>query len=358
MAGSPKVRATICVLDDGRLGSPPSRPKSTGDGSPGGAKASRATITVLDDRPSSTSSGRKSGRSPSALLDLDKPVRESKKGLIKLHHADSTGRLQKSKSLINLPGERNKFFTMWSPNELAPEVVEACAAAARTQAGRLPKDSSEVRLARLRQPRGALERRLRRGAAVDDVLDDAALRVAEKWIVAIRPVVPEEYWAEAVAHLAHGDLSAKVLPEGPLRDALQRIVPHTRRAAIEGWEFMDSLIEALELEDQMDKKSVINAAGPHPTIRLTRACGSQPKVWREGPVSSGMARFGKQTDGFRATATGFGNVAWVPGPGHYDPASFDLPLAITRPHRGEFPSVGRRRAVCTTMSLYHRIREL
>lgn len=284
----------------------------------------------------------------------------------------SPGRIKKSKSMIFLPGERNRFFD-WAPDELAPEVVETCAAAARAQANQLPKDSSEVRLARLRQPRGALERRLRHGAAFDDVLGDAALRVVEKWVAAMRSSVPEACLAEAVAHLVHGDLSAKTLPEGPLAAALQRVVPQTKRVARDGWDFVDALVEALESEDRLDKKSVVNVAGPHNCIRLSRACGSQPKVWAPGPSMSDLARAGRQTDGFRSLATSVSSekVAWmhvpnstrqqggpVPGPGHYAPWDYDLSLGIRRPNRGEFPSVGRKRAVCLTAPLYHRLREL
>lgn len=350
MPSLPKSRATITVSeldDDHRINTSPKH---------------RATIVVAELDDERLARPRLVKTPTSAELDNYSSGSGSRPKLHKQasSRSDTGGRLQKSKSLINLPGERMRFFNVWSPDELPPEVVEVCAAAARAQASRLPKDASEVRLARLRQPRGALERRLRRGAAVDDVLDDAALRVAERWLVAIRGRVPEEYLAEAVAHLAHGSLSAKTLPEGPLSDALQRVVPNPRRMAVDGWEFVDALLAAMEIEDSMDKKSVVNAPGPHSTIRLARACGSRPKVWAAGHATSDLARSGFQTDGFRtlATAKTARQGGMVPGPGHYDPASFDLPLSITRPHRGEFAAVGRKRATCITMSLYHRIREL
>lgn len=312
----------------------------------------------------------------------------------------SLGRLGRSKSLMGTLGEVGcSSIPLFSREELSPALIRMCALIVRDRASRLPRSPSEMRVARHRMPRSSADLLLRTGMSMSRVCEDEAMRVCERWARKLRGHVHDGTLPEVLAYFAHArvevyfnpdadpdtDKADPLVPPGPLARALRCIVPTQARAAMEGWDFVDDTLQAMDLEEKLDPTSLLvspnrpRKQGP-PASKMVLAIGRAPPVWAPGPSCSDFSRAGfmEEADelrfsaggglvrrrslasGFRGTGLPCGGdlTDKVPGPGSYEAMAHELSRAVWSPRRGEFPSIGRQRAKCTAMSLYHREREL
>eukprot|EP00929_Paragymnodinium_shiwhaense_P092205 TRINITY_DN52087_c0_g1_i2.p1 TRINITY_DN52087_c0_g1~~TRINITY_DN52087_c0_g1_i2.p1 ORF type:complete len:309 (-),score=49.46 TRINITY_DN52087_c0_g1_i2:69-995(-) len=244
------------------------------------------------------------------------------------------------------------------PIDLKQEQVTACIEAMGEVGKRLPRSMSELRMARNRMPTDALSQLLRSGAGLDEVGEQAALRVVEKLVhgnplsASPAPLVPIE------------------LPPGAMTYGLSRQVPEPESLARgERWKFMEDLTELWAVEQQFDRHSWIHSPPCDAKTKIRVMCGRDPVVWKKRPdYIEDMSRVRgalSTTDRFRVTAatcsTYVDQFLRKPkppavGPGHYgsrDPRDwYSLPKQ-GGPFAGRavFPSTGRQRGVCTVTSL-------
>jgi len=253
------------------------------------------------------------------------------------------------------------------PNgKLKPEIVEAAREASRGQAAKLPRCSSEARIARNRVPKDRLDHLLRNGAPLSQVSEEAALRVVEKWVRALleKRTVTESGMPEVIAALVH--IENAVPADEPLGAALRRLVPKPGRAAFSGWTFVDDLMEVLELESQFDWRSPMHVLPPPKELRLAIACGREPTIWGPGfHMSTFPAEQYNPLQGIRRTTVDLSRheQCWIyakkkpgkgPGPGTHRKA--EVYVGVQTPRRGEFSPVGSSRTRCTVLPLFHRDR--
>lgn len=302
-------------------------------------------------------------------------------------------RLQRSRSCAGVHGEIGfgKGADSFDPSTIKPETLLRLAALARAQAARLPRNASEVRLMKHRMPKGPDDVNIRMGLPIWAVAEAAACRLCQGWIDVLRHEIPHGYLAESLSHLAHNDViipvgeevidpitgldrqPTRLLPletDGPLTGAMKVVVPSMGRVLMQGWEFVEDVLQALSLQDLLDKDSVIiKDAGKDAVSKAQLACGSPFKVWVKAPHTSDFNRSGLDAkSGFRITSQPIGRDAMAcayvpyfnkgPGPDAYNVDMCTVPRSILNPHRAEFSAVGKGRTVCTALHLYHRAREL
>lgn len=275
---------------------------------------------------------------------------------------------------------------------LKPELAEVCKGVAHKQAARLPRSSSEARLARNRMPSDPLEHLMRQGKPLEQVAEEAALRLVEHWIrYLMRNHVPPENLATVIAELVHEDRSCSKgvdggnpLPTGLFGSALRRLVPRPADVEMNEWNFLDELLEVLEMETEFDKKSFVHIRIPARArvSRLSVLCGGAPTVWGPGDLRSTFPRTGfvpreaaiacKVPTGMRSTSvllsgsqqckayesSKYGammRVDKVPGPAEYM-TMVQKWTCLQSPRRADFSAVGLKRPVCTVDALSNRPR--
>eukprot|EP00927_Polykrikos_kofoidii_P007576 TRINITY_DN13118_c0_g1_i2.p1 TRINITY_DN13118_c0_g1~~TRINITY_DN13118_c0_g1_i2.p1 ORF type:complete len:353 (+),score=38.41 TRINITY_DN13118_c0_g1_i2:79-1137(+) len=256
------------------------------------------------------------------------------------------------------------------PMYVRAELVKLCWQAAKGIANRLPSNASEERLYRRRMPTTPIEFSLRQGGAIQDVANDAALRVVERWARILRAQVPVEQIPATIAQLVHGGVEGfeeVELPIGPLRGALRRVVPHLVDGILPGkWKFLDDITDLNKIERQFDRSSFVHTPPPGERMKLVLACGSHPPVWTKSAPASNFSRTAFDATGKMRVTVGICDSyhqAWVhkpkvpsyPGPGTYGsrdpPWLMSHPRMQSSPRRAEFPPAGKSRTKCLVTSL-------
>lgn len=237
---------------------------------------------------------------------------------------------------------------------------------AKEHAARLPQSETDERLHRNRMPACKLDLMLRRGASIEDVADQAALRLVERWARMLhrQAAVPFIQLAPTIASLVHEDVhigeGELEMPTEPLYSALFRVVPDPEsiQAGIQ-WQFLEELIATFKIEQQFDRNSCMHVPPPSRSQKLAVLCGGPPPVWVRGQPKSSFSICGldKNLDHRYTTVNcDKDRQAWafvprpasVPGPGTYTGKGA---AAMASPRRAEFSSVGRPRPACFVSSL-------
>jgi hypothetical protein len=204
-----------------------------------------------------------------------------------------------------------------------------------------------------------------------------ALDLLEKWIRALRPIVPCGTMQATIINLVHG--GEVELPPDPVGSELRRIVPQPNEAKADStWVvFLEDLEAALDLEKQFSLGSVMHAEIPAEVRRKMRPCSAGAVSRHDrGSETAGklLMRFPQAFKnigggGMRITASEMQpwsagqmprspRTCEVPGPGFYVDRS--LQRAICNPANGEFASAGKLRTCCpvNTMSITTRFGEV
>jgi hypothetical protein len=248
----------------------------------------------------------------------------------------------------------------------------------------LPRDISEIRMARLRAPKSTTQAELKNGATVSQAATHAALKALEQWVKLLRPFASGHNLALMISRIVHikddgnwSDMEERpleVIPpmNDPVGAAIRRVVPEPEWLAYGKWEWLEDLLSALSYEESFDRSSFVHRSStPSGTIRQTGEAlaatpGARPSTTgqmpgRRPPSESARIRMSgdfpwdsfQSRSGFRKTATSFTTekyVRSVPGPAIY--SDYDKLLAKPQnPGRGVFHSVGDRRTRCITTPL-------
>jgi hypothetical protein len=242
----------------------------------------------------------------------------------------------------------------------------------------LPRDSSEVRLARLRMPRSSTGAVLREGASVGQAATHAAMKVLEQWVRILRPFASSPELGMLISRIVHmdpqksadgweatGDSDTKFLEvvpplQRPIGAALRRVVPHADTLLLEEWPWIEDVQEALSYEESFDRTSVIHQSNvarsdtsrPQTTGQIKKKEAQDPNVRMRLSGAFPWANF-QSSSGFRATTTYYipeKELRKIPGPGLYGDYMKNLAKPGTAP-RAVYPSVGERRAQCQVSAL-------
>jgi len=178
----------------------------------------------------------------------------------------------------------------WQAEEgrgLRPDIHEPCKNATEEQSARLPRNESELRRKRHRQPKGQFDLDFRRGASLSEVCDKAALRVVERWIRILDNHVPREDLPWVIALLVHGEEGEAVVSRSePVGAALGRVVPRPGEASVFGWTFLDDMREALSMEEKLNRACHVFAKPPDEALKLAIICGRDLPIWERPKMCS------------------------------------------------------------------------
>lgn len=246
--------------------------------------------------------------------------------------------------------------------QISPELVEACREYFKAASEQLPQTASDERIARNRMPSTAVGASLRRGAPMEEVAAQAALRLAERWSRKLISEVARDDIPLAVSQLVH-DTEESPMPSGQLLTAMQRVVPMPDVVNTEGWEFMENTLQIFDVEGRFDRQSCIHKAPARQSLQFL--CGSPVPVWERNQWMSDFPRAHRaQADrSARHTNPSAHNHQdlsflkrsrsyFVPGPTNYG----DLSPKLLSPRRGDFRASGRARTVSTFSILSQRPR--
>lgn len=277
---------------------------------------------------------------------------------------------------------------------------------AELRSARLPRTDSEERLARLRRPIRRSDALLREGTPMKGVAAQAALHCLERWVRTLRsqkseslhsaPMFIDSDLPRLISELVHVKPEWEGRPLGlfeappppspvpgeaePMGAALRRIVPKPVEVSDgKPWVFLLELLAALDLEENFILSSPIHApclskAERHAALQKggayeRRRAAVSPDAGLRLQSDKPWATFNisRQTspEGYRETSSACPGPRWSPrfvlssqpiperpllGPGCYSlTPSAERRLAP----RGEFPTAGRLRSVCSVSSLSH-----
>jgi len=299
--------------------------------------------------------------------------------------------------------------------DMTPTLVEQFKKVAEVHEKKLAQSASQAWLLRRRVPTTRIASLFRAGLPLGIVVAQTALVVLEMWVHELKGIASKAEIVEFIQGLVHSDDPAK-LPPGPLREALRKAVPKGKDAgrAENQWDFLDELLTAMDLEDRFEMSSPVHSMPSHqqrkrpayhgaplPARKAVPGLGVHPTAKRGASLATSImshnsstgsrktADMGRRTSnfsfgtldessGFRDTGATNSTMGGLfkkstsspilgrkdfnmsaqkgsfPGPGHYSETS--LSSAILTPKRGEFPSVGRARALCMVNSLSQRSR--